>query len=178
MKKFYAITLLLFTLLFTGCIKDISPQGLTISIPASTVTSSLQRQFPITQSFTFGKVHLSDPQAILKQGSDRVVTGTSLGYSSSLIPMQKGSLYVSGIPYFDARSGNIFLKEPKIEKLSFNQYKLSSFLQGPMQEAILPLINEIFRKTPIYKVDKSSFQGSFLKNVYVSNGELLVTFGL
>jgi hypothetical protein len=178
MKKIYTTTILIFTILFTGCIKDISPQGLTISIPASTVTESLQQQFPITQSFTFGKIHLTDPQAILKQGSNRVLTGTSIGYSSSLIPMQKGSLYLSGVPYFDARSGNIFLREPKIEKLSFNQYKLSSFIQGPMQQAILPIINEIFRKTPIYRINKSSIQSSFLKNIYVSNGELLVTFGL
>ena len=178
MKKIYMTTILIFTILFTGCIKDISPQGLTISIPASTVTESLQQQFPITQSFTFGKIHLTDPQAILKQGSNRVLTGTSIGYSSSLIPMQKGSLYLSGVPYFDARSGNIFLREPKIEKLSFNQYKLSSFIQGPMQQAILPIINEIFRKTPIYRINKSSIQSSFLKNIYVSNGELLVTFGL
>ncbi len=178
MKKIYATTVLLFTTLFTGCIKDISPQGLTISVPASSVTRSLQQQFPITQSFTFGKIHLTDPKAILKKGSNRVLTGTSIGYSSSLIPMQKGSLYLSGVPYFDARSGSIFLREPKIEKLSFNQYNLSSFIQGPMQQALLPIVNEIFRKTPIYKIDKSSIQGSFLKNVYISNGELLITFGL
>ncbi len=178
MKKITIMITLLLSLLLTGCIQDISPQGFTVRIPASTVTSALEQQFPIKQSFAYGDVELSHPKALLSRGSNRVVTGTSIGFSNAFIPKQKGSLYVSGIPYFDAQSGAIYLREPMIDKLEFNGYKLSSMIQGPLKSAIIPIVNEIFRTTPIYKVNRSSIQGSFVKNVTVDNGELLVTFGL
>jgi hypothetical protein len=178
MKKIYLLTTLILSLIFTGCIRDISPQGLTVSIPASSITKSLEEQFPRTQSFQYGKIHLSNPKALLHAGTDRVVAGTSIGYSSSLIPLQQGSLYVSGVPYFDAQSGNVYLRQPNIDKLEFNGYKLSSFLQGPLKDAIMPVVNEVFRTTPIYKINRSTLQGSFINNIRVSNGELLVTFGL
>jgi hypothetical protein len=178
MKKFSLLVILITLLSFSGCIQNVSPTGLTVRIPASSVTNALEQQFPIKQSFAYGDVELSSPKALLKRGSNRVVTGTSIGFSNALIPKQKGALYVSGIPYFDAQSGAVYLREPMIDKLEFNGYKLSSMIQGPLKSAIVPIINEIFRTTPIYKVNRSSLQGSFVKNVTVDNGELLVTFGL
>ena len=177
MQKLFIMIALLSSLLFTGCIQDISSNGLTIRVPASTVTSSLEKQFPIKQSFQYGDVELSDPKALLTRGSNRVMTGTSIGFSNALIPTQRGSLYVSGIPSYDAQTGNIYLREPMIDKLEFNGYKLSDYLEGPLKSAIIPIINEVFRSTPIYTVNRSSLQGSFVKNVVVDNGELLVTFG-
>jgi hypothetical protein len=177
MQKLFIMISLLTSLLFTGCIQDISPNGLTIRVPASTVTSSLEKQFPIRQSLQYGDVELSNPKALLSRGSNRIVTGTSIGFSNAFIPKQTGSLYVSGIPFFDAQTGNIYLREPMIDKLEFNGYKLSDYIQGPLKSAIIPIINEVFRTTPIYTVNRSSLQGSFVKNVIVDNGELLVTFG-
>ncbi len=178
MKKISIMIALLLSLFLTGCIQDISPQGLTVRIPASTVSSALEKQFPIRQDFAYGNVELSHPKAMLTRGSDRVVTGTDIAFSNALIPRQSGSLFVSGIPFYDAQSGAVYLREPMIDKLEFNGYKLSSMLQGPLKSAIIPIINEIFRQTPIYKINRSSLQGSFVKNVVVDNGELLVTFGL
>ena len=177
MQKLIIMITLLGSLLLTGCIENISPEGLTVRVPASTITSSLEQQFPIQQDFSYGNVELSNPKALLTRGSNRVVTGTSIGFSNALIPQQTGSLYVSGMPFFDAQTGNIYLREPMIDKLEFNGYKLSSLIQGPLKSAIIPIINQIFRTTPIYTVDRSSLQGSFVKNVVVDNGELLVTFG-
>jgi len=178
MKKTMTILLFIATLSLTGCIQNISQNGLTVRVPAATVTSALEEQFPIKQSFSYGNVELSNPKALLTRGSNRVMTGTSIGFSNFLIPKQNGSLYVSGVPYFDAQSGAVYLREPMIEKLEFNGYKLSSIVQGPLKNALIPIINEVFRQTPIYKINRSSLQGSFVKNVVVDNGELLVTFGL
>lgn len=178
MKKLTIMIALLASLLLTGCIQNISENGLTIRVPASSVTSALEQQFPIRQSFQYGDVELANPKALLTRGSNRVVTGTSIGFSNALIPKQSGALYVSGVPFFDAQSGAVYLREPMIDKLEFNGYKLSDYLQGPLKQALIPIINEVFRQTPIYKVNRSSLQGSFVKNVVVDNGELLVTFGL
>lgn len=178
MKRLTIMIALFISLSFTGCIQDISQNGLTVRIPASTVTSALEKQFPIKQNFAYGDVELSNPKALLKRGSNRVMTGTSIAFANALIPKQKGSLYVSGVPFFDAQSGAVYLREPMIDKLDFNGYNLSSMISGPLKSAITPIINEIFRTTPIYHVNQNSIQGSFVKNVVVDNGELLVTFGL
>ena len=177
MKKPIIMMMLLASFLFTGCIQNISSQGLTVRIPASDITTALENQFPVKQSFQYGDVELTNPKAMLTRGSDRITTGTSIGFSNALIPKQTGSLYLSGVPFYDAQSGSIYLREPMIDKLEFNGYKLSDYLQGPLKSAIMPLINQIFQSTPIYKIDRSSMQGSFVKNVVVDNGELLVTFG-
>ncbi len=176
--KFYSIFFIVVAFVFTGCIQNISPQGLTISVPASQITQSLQKQFPINQDFDYGKITLKEPKASLKKGSDRVVAGTSIGVSSALIPTQSGSLYVSGKPYFDASSGAVYLREPNIEKLEFNGYQIASFMKGPLKDALIPIVNEVFKNTPIYTLDKSSFQKSFVNNIRVEDGELLITFGL
>ncbi|RUM67721.1 MAG: hypothetical protein DSZ05_02155 [Sulfurospirillum sp.] len=178
MKHYIGAMLLLLTLLFTGCIKDINPSGMTIVIPASRLTQSLQRQFPVTQNTDYGKVTLKNPKALLQKGSDRITAGATVLFSNSLIPQQQGSVYVSGKPYFDAKTGSIYLNDPNIEKLDINGYKLGNFLNGSVANQLKPLINEVFRQIPIYKMDRNSIQGSFVKNVRVEDGNLLVTFGL
>ena len=41
-----------------------------------------------------------------------------------------------------------------------------------------PVFNNIFTTMPIYKIDKTSFKGSFVKDVKIVDSELFVTFGL
>jgi len=172
------LVILLFSLFFTGCVHSINQQGLTIKIPASQITQSLEQQFPIAQNFQYGKVTLANPKALLHAGSDRIQAGTTIGFSNALIPEQRGTLLISGKPIFDAKSGAIYLTQPSIDRLEFNGYKLSSYIQGPLKDAIMPLINEVFRSRPIYRLNQNSIQSMFVNNIRVSNGELLVTFGL
>ncbi|HIP02680.1 MAG TPA: DUF1439 domain-containing protein [Campylobacterales bacterium] len=176
MKK--NLILLLITLFFSGCIHSVNQQGLTIRIPASQITQSLEQQFPVSQNFQYGTVALQNPKALLQAGSDRVQAGTTIGFSNALIPTQTGSLMISGKPIFDAKTGAVYLTQPSIDRLEFNGYKLASFMQGPLKDAIMPLINEVFRTRPIYRLDQNSLQSAFVKNIRVSNGELLLTFGL
>ncbi len=170
--------LLTMTLFLSGCIHSINKQGLTIRVPASQITQSLEQQFPVSQNFQYGKVTLQNPKALLHAGSDRVQAGTTLSFSNSLIPTQSGSLMVSGKPIFDAKTGAVYLTQPNIDKLEFNGYKLASFMKGPLKDAVLPLINEVFRTRPIYRLNQNSLQSAFVKNIRVSNGELLISFGL
>jgi hypothetical protein len=176
MKK--RLLIVLFALFFTGCIHSIDPQGLTIKVPASQITQSLEQQFPVSQDFQYGKVTLQNPKALLHAGSDRVQAGTTLSFANALIPTQSASLMVSGKPIFDAKTGAVYLTQPSIDRLEFNGYKLASFMQGPLKDVIMPLINEVFRTHPIYRVNKNSLQSAFIKNIRVSNGELLISFGL
>ena len=179
MKQYIsALLIAVTTLFFTGCIKDINPSGMTIAIPASKITESLQQQFPIAENTQYGKVTLKNPKALLQKGSDRITAGATVLFSNNLIPEQQGSVYVSGKPYFDAKTGNIYLTEPAVEKLDINNNNLAGFLKGSVADAVNPLINEVFRKIPIYKVNTTSIQGAFVKDVKVEDGSLLLTFGL
>ena len=181
MKRLLISLLLSSPFVLTGCIQniqDVSANGLTLRVSADQISSTLQDSFPVIQNFQYGSVELSDPQAILKQGSDRMVTGTTIAYSNDLIPEQKGALYISGSPFFNAQSGEIFLRAPKIEKMEFNGYNLFDYVQKPLVDALQPVINNLFAQNPIYRIDKSSISNSFIKNVAVSDGALLVTFGL
>ncbi len=178
MKYLFTVLLVAISTILTGCIKDINPNGMTIAIDASKLTQSLQQQFPITQNTDYGKVTLKNPKAFLQKGSDRITAGTTVLFSNALISQQQGSVYVSGKPYFDAKSGAIYLTQPVIEKLNINGYKLGNLLQGSTSQILNPIVDEIFRKIPIYKLNKNSIEGSFVKNVQVVDGNLLVTFGL
>jgi len=181
MKRLLITVALLSPFVFTGCIQNIqnvSANGITLRVSANQISSTLQDSFPVIQNFQYGSVELSDPQAILKEGSDRMVTGTTIAYSNDLIPEQKGALYISGSPSFNAQTGEIYLKAPKIEKMEFNGYNLFDYVQKPLIDALQPVINNLFAQNPVYRVDKSSIQNSFIKNIAVSDGALLITFGL
>ncbi|MCH9813231.1 MAG: DUF1439 domain-containing protein [Epsilonproteobacteria bacterium] len=166
------------TLLLSGCIQNINQKGLTISIPASHITESLEQQFPISKAFNYGKLTLKNPKALLQTGSDRVQAGTEINFSNTFIPTQTGKLYLSGKPLFDAQSGSIYLREPAIESLEFNGYKLNAIIQNALNDALLPIISDIFHNRPIYKLNQNSLHSSFVNNIYVQDGQLLVTFGL
>ncbi len=177
MKRYLSI-LVLISLLLSGCIQNISPEGVTVEVPAYKINANLQESFPVKERFSVGEVTLADPKVELHQGSDRIVAGTSLSFSNPLIPQQRGSLYISGRPFFDPKSKAIYLKSPKIEKLEFNGYKLSDFISKPLQQSLQPIVDQIFASRPIYRLNPHSLQNAFVKNIYIHDGRLLLTFGL
>ncbi len=184
MKKFLAFIFVVSTILFSGCIgnvqniENISANGVTLRISANELSSRLEDSFPIIQNLQYGTVELTNPKAILKKGSDRIVAGTTISYENDNLPLQKGELYISGSPYFNAQTGEIFLRSPKIEKLGFNGVDLFDYVKKPIVDALQPAIDNVFAQNPIYKIDSSSIQNSFIKNIQVDDGSLLVTFGL
>jgi len=176
--------LLLVTISFTGCIQniqniqDISSNSLTMRIPATKLNSRLQDLFPIISNLQYGSIELSNPKAILKKGSDRITAGTTITYINDNLPTQKGVIYISGSPYLDARTGEIFLRSPKIEKMQFNGVDLFDYVKKPIVDALTPTIDNLFATHPIYTLDMSNFQNSFIKKLYIEDGSLLITFGL
>lgn len=44
--------------------------------------------------------------------------------------------------------------------------------------SIEPIINEIFKKYPIYKIPDDAILGSFIKEMKINDSNLLVTYGL
>ncbi len=183
MRKYFLFIGVIVTIWMTGCvqniqnIENISSKGVTLRVSEDELSSRLEDIFPIVDNLPYGEIELTHPKAILKKGSNRVIAGTTVSYSNDVLAEQQGSLYLSGAPFFNAQTGEIFLRAPKIEQMKFNGVDLFDYVKKPLIDALQPMINELFAKNPIYVVDRSKFMNSFIKNVSVDDGSLLITFG-
>ena len=180
MKKLVVLIFSFLVLFFSGCASGLgfSPNGYTMAISPSMLTSSIQKQFPQKKKFDYGSVELRDPDLGFVKGSDELNVGIAFGLSNPLIPTQNGSVKLSGGIDFDPKSGQFFLKDPKINELKFNNSSLTSLLPSDVKSILKVVVSEILKQTPIYKLDKNSFTGMLVKDVKIDNGKLLVTFGL
>lgn len=170
-------TLVIFILVFTfsGCIKKFDEDGLTLKIEESELNSSF-RDFPMERNFVFANVNINQPN--LKITNDRLNALVDVDFSAIFIPKDKGIFELSGVPYFDKEKSAIFLRDVKIEKIKFANIALDKNFTNLFVSNMNPVFNNIFTTMPIYKIDKTSFKGSFVKDVKIVDSELLVTFGL
>ena len=101
-----------------------------------------------------------------------------MNISPVFIPTFSGTFALSGKPYFDKEKSAIYLKDIQIEDLKFTNVNIDKSFVDNLVVNTKPTIDDIFNKVPIYKIDKTSFKGSFVKDVKIENSELLVAFGL
>ena len=170
-------TLVIFILVFTfsGCIKKFDEDGLTLKIEESELNSSF-RDFPMERNFVFANVNINQPN--LKITNDRLNALVDVDFSAIFIPKDKGIFELSGVPYFDKEKSAIFLRDVKIENIKFANIALDKNFTNLFVSNMNPVFNNIFTTMPIYKIDKTSSKGSFVKDVKIVDSELLVTFGL
>ena len=170
-------TLVIFILVFTfsGCIKKFDEDGLTLKIEESELNSSF-RDFPMERNFVFANVNINQPN--LKITNDRLNALVDVDFSAIFIPKDKGIFELSGVPYFDKEKSAIFLRDVKIENIKFANIALDKNFTNLFVSNMNPVFNNIFTTMPIYKIDKTSFKGTFVKDVKIVDSELLVTFGL
>jgi hypothetical protein len=83
----------------------------------------------------------------------------------------------SGVSY-DAKSQNLFLKNPMVNTIKFQNQSLMKNLPDGIQNAIGTIIAETIAKKPIYNLKKTSSVSGLVKGIDVRNGQIFVTFGL
>jgi len=171
---------------FGGCV-GVDPQGrgYSIAIPMSMINSSLADNFPVKQKVSYGVVsgllNIADPTILGKSGSDKLGVGTTFKFSNMFIPngiIGKINL-ASGIRY-DANTKNLFLANPMVNELQFQNFSMSKYLTPEMRNAIGIVIAQAVAKKPIYNLNKSSTLGmgsGLVKGLDVRNGQVFVTFG-
>lgn len=174
--KLKSILILIFILLFSGCIKKFDSDGLTLKIDESELNTS-SKNFPIEKNFVFANVNIHQPQIKIKN-ENRLNASLNIDFSAILIPSSQGVFELSGVPYFDKEKSSIFLKDIKIEKLELVDMKLNKDFINLFVTNMTPVFNTIFNTIPIYTIEKNSFKGTFVKDVKIEDSELLVTFGL
>lgn len=173
-----ALVLVIFTLFFSGCIHSVNKQGLVMSISESKLSSSFQDSFPIKKDFILGKLAIDNPKVKLPKNTNKIQVGIDLKLSSLFTPTQKGSFEISGIPSFKKENRGIYLKDIKIENISYGSIKLGDTFTQSFLTIFEPMVNEVFKDHPIYTIKRDSFQGTFVKNIKIEDSELLVTYGL
>ena len=101
-----------------------------------------------------------------------------MSFSTIFLPSSDGIFSISGTPYFDKETSAIFLRDIQMEELKLTNVTIDKNLVNALVVNTKPIIDNIFNTIPIYKIDKSSFKGSFINDIKIENSELLVTFGL
>lgn len=182
MKRFWKKTLLVMIGLsvgtFTGCV-DVDPQGrgYSVAVPMSMVGNTLAEQFPVKESRNFGTVEMKDVTILGQEGTDKLAIGSNFGVSSMFYNIG-GSLKLSSGVRFDPKTQNLYLANPMVEELKFQDFSLAKMLTDDMRNALGLLIAETISKKPIYNISKAGMGSSLVRGIDVRNGQIFLTFGL
>ena len=180
-NKLLLITIGLSIALFTACV-GVDPQGrgYSVAVPMGMINTTLAKQFPVTEKRTLGTVKISDPTVLGKQGSDKLNIGTAFNFTNMLIPKGiGGSLKLASGVRFDPKTQNLYLANPMVEELKFQDFSLAKYLTDGMRRSLGMIIAETIAKKPIYNIKKAGMVGSSLvRGIDVRNGQIFLTFGL
>jgi len=163
---------------FTACV-GVDPQGrgYSVAVPMSMVSNTLAEQFPVKESRAFGTVEMKDATILGKEGTDKLAIGTNFGISSMLYDLG-GSLKLSSGVRFDPKTKNLYLANPMVEELKFQDFSLAKVLTDDMRSALGLLIAETLSKKPIYNISKAGMGSSFVRGIDIRQGQIFLTFGL
>ena len=122
-KKIQTLIILITLIFFTGCIKKLDSDGLTLQIQESELNDFSQK-FPINQDFVFAYVQLQKPHIYIKNGTNRLTATINTNFSTVFMPSSAGTFSLTGTPYFDKEKSAIFLKDIQIEELKFTNIEI------------------------------------------------------
>ena len=176
-KKLLILLVLFSLLFFTACVKNLDSNGLTLKIEESEL-NNFSQEFPINQDFVFANVQLQKPHIFVKDGTNRLAASINMSFSTIFLPSSDGTFSISGTPYFDRENSAIYLKNIQMEDLKLTNVTIDKNIVNALVVNTKPIIDNVFNTIPIYKIDKSSFKGSFINDIKIEDSELLVTFGL
>lgn len=182
MNKNYATALILkaflIVLLFSGCVHNVSKEGLVLQVTEYELSQSFRKSFPFEKDLVFGSLILNKPTITMHKTKNRVKVGITLGLKTLFTNPIKGAFVISGEPEFRKDVSSIYLKNVKLENFHFGKLKMSDQFTNTFLVTMTPLINKIFNQYPIYTVPEDSILGSFIKDIKIGNSKLLVTYGI
>ncbi len=176
MKKFIFIGIVPFLFLISCAQKSLTSYS--VEIPDSAINKYLQKEFPVEKELPVGKIIFKNPKAVINDENDRLKIGSTISLKIPFVPEQTGKIYVSGNIAFDQQKKELYLINPKLENLSFNNQNLTKYLPSNVNNILSQTVTEIFKQLPIYKIDKKSVQGRFIKDIKIEKGKLLLIFGI
>jgi len=176
-KKLNTLLIVLMITLFTGCVRDVGLNGLTMNVSDEQLNTPSSK-FPIQEDFLLANVEINQPNIFIKDGEDRISAKLDINLSTIFMNKSAGKFEISGVPYFKKENSSIYLNDVTIEDIDFTDAKIDKNILNSLTSNIKPILDSIFKQIPIYTIEKDSFKGSFVKDVKIEDSELLVTFGL
>jgi hypothetical protein len=178
----YTATLILNTfllvLLLSGCVGNLSKDGLVLRVSEYELSQSFEESFPFEKDLVFGSLILHKPTIKMHKTKNSVKVNIVLGLKTLFTNPIKGSFIINGEPEFRKDIASIYLKNVKIENFHFGKLKMSEQFSKTLIITMEPLINKIFKEYPLYKVPEDSILGSFIKDIKIGDSKLLVTYGI
>ena len=179
-KKLLLVTLGIIMASLTACV-GVDPQGrgYSVAIPMGMINSTLAKQFPVKESRSFGTVEMLNPNVLARDGSDKLSIGTGFNITNMFMSNGiGGELKLSSGIRFDPKTKNLYLANPMVQELKFQDFSLAKYLTQGMRNSLGLLIAETIAKKPIYNISKAGMGTSFVKGIDVRNGQIFLTFGL
>ncbi len=180
MRKIFLITLGIIVAAFTACV-GVDPQGrgYSVAVPIGMINATLADQFPVKERRSFGTVEMLNPNVLAKDGSNKLSIGTEFKITSMLLPNGLGgALKLSSGIRFDPKTKNLYLADPMVQELKFQDFSLAKYLTNDMRNALGLLIAETISKKPIYNISKVGMGSAFVRGIDIRNGQVFLTFGL
>jgi len=180
MSRLFLVGLGLLIGSFTACV-NVDPQGrgYSIAVPMGMINATLAEQFPVKESRSFGTVEMKDPNILGQQGAEKLSIGTAFNVTNMLMPNGiGGSLKLSSGVRFDPATKNLYLADPMVEDLKFQDFSLAKYLTNDMRNALGLLIAETISKKPIYNISKAGMSSGFVRGIDIRDGQVFLTFGL
>jgi len=169
-----------FVITTIGC--SLTDPSYTMKISADTIQKNITSSFPVSKDLSVGKITLVDPKVMLKNNSDRMVTGLGFAYKPPFFDAIKGTLNISGNINYNKDKKAFFLVNPKIDDMKFNNSSLSSMMPSSVKNSFDGIVSEVFKKYPVYTFNSKNMKNKLmqqsLKKTTIKDGKLLVTFGL
>ncbi len=151
-----------------------------VDLSASELQTQLERAFPMRScALEVACTRFSEPRLQLAEGANRLQFSSALRIE--LGPLQlPGSIALSGTPRYDKQQAAFFLDALKVEQLSISG--LAPELTQRLQTQGGPLLQPLFDRIPVYRIDADSMRGALLRRslrgVSVTHGALRATFGV
>ena len=166
--------------LLSACVSvDPNGRGYSFAVPMGMINSTLAEQFPVQEKRSLGTVEISDPNVLGKQGSDKLAIGTSFKFTNFLIRDGiGGNLKLASGVRFDPKTQNLYLKNPMVEELKFQNFSLAKYLTPEMKNSLGTIIAETIAKKPIYNIKNAGVGSGFVKGIDVRDGQVYLTFGI
>ena len=178
------ISLVLLAGIFLGCVAvDPQGRGYSVAIPMTMINSTLGERFPVSEKVSYGIVsgtlEILQPNVLGKVGSDKLGVGTSFKFSNMLLPKAiTGTIDLASGVRYDANSKNLYLANPMVNEIKFQDFSLAKYLTKDMRNAIGMVVAKTIAKKPIYNIKKAGMGTNFVKGLDVRDGQIFLTFGL
>lgn len=148
-----------------------------VSMTAAQLTERIAKRFPVERSMAgLVDAKFSDPFVTLDESRNRMAFDFKLEVKLALSGKARvGSVKISGRPEFEAASRSLFLREPKVEQLRFDE--LNDIMTAAVAKAASSLAKDALETKPlhVFKPEDFNRQGiSFEPEKLAIRGDKLV----